>query len=57
VLTGGGYDAAKAQVNDPYLRWIVYTSYATPESTGLSTKAWPWLMYPGTPGTHIMIWR
>ena len=57
VLTGSGYDAAKAQVNDPYLRWVVYTPYATPESTGLSTKAGPgpWLMYPGTPGAHIMI--
>jgi len=57
VLTGSGYDAAKAQVTDPYLRWVVYTPYATPESTGLSTKAGPgpWLMYPGTPGAHIMI--
>ena len=57
VLTGSGYDAAKGQVTDPYLRWVVYTPYATPESTGLSTKAGPgpWLMYPGTPGAHIMI--
>jgi hypothetical protein len=57
VLTGSGYDAAKGQVNDSYLRWVVYTPYATPESTGLSTKAGPgpWLMYPGTPGAHIMI--
>jgi hypothetical protein len=57
VLTGSGYDAAKGQVNDAYLRWVVYTPYATPESTGLSTKAGPgpWLMYPGTPGAHIMI--
>ena len=57
VLTGSGYDAAKAQVNDPYLRWVVYTPYATPESTGLTTKAGPgpWLMYPGTAGAHIMI--
>jgi hypothetical protein len=57
VLTGSGYDAAKAQVNDAYLRWVVYTPYATPESTGLTTKAGPgpWLMYPGTPGAHIMI--
>ena len=32
---------------------------ATPESTGLSTSPGapgaPWLMYPGTPGAHIMI--
>jgi len=57
VLTGSGYDAAKGEVTDPYLRWVVYTPYATPESTGLSTTPGPgpWLMYPGTPGAHIMI--
>lgn len=57
VLTGSGYDAAKAEVIDPYLRWVVYIPYATPESTGLSTTPGPapWLMYPGTPGAHIMI--
>ena len=57
VLTGSGYDAAKGQVTDSYLRWVVYVPYATPESTGLSTTAGPapWLMYPGTPGAHIMI--
>ncbi|MBI3694489.1 MAG: hypothetical protein HY238_06580 [Acidobacteria bacterium] len=57
VLTGSGYDAAKAQVTDPYLRWVVYVPYATPESTGLSTtpSPGPWLMYPGTAGAHIMI--
>src|SRR5437867_7249690 len=57
VLSGSGYDAAKGQVTDPYLRWVVYTPYATPESTGIPTKAGPgpWLMYPGTPGAHIMI--
>lgn len=57
VLTGSGFDAAKGEVNDASLRWVVYTPYATPESTGLSTKSGPgpWLMYPGTPGAHIMI--
>ena len=57
VLTGNGYDAAKGEVTNSYLRWVVYTPYATPESTGLSTTAGPgpWLMYPGTPGAHIMI--
>jgi len=57
VLTGSGYNAAKGEVTDAYLRWVVYTPYATPESTGLSTTAGPgpWLMYPGTPGAHIMI--
>jgi hypothetical protein len=57
VLSGSGYDAAKGQVIDSYLRWVVYTPFATPESTGLTTTAGPapWLMYPGTAGAHIMI--
>jgi hypothetical protein len=58
VLTGSGFDAASGKVTDPYLRWVIYTPYATPESTGLSTKSSPgapWLMYPGTAGAHIMI--
>jgi hypothetical protein len=56
-LTGSGFDAAKGTVTDSYLRWVVYTPYATPESTGLSTTPGtePWLMYPGTAGAHIMI--
>jgi hypothetical protein len=57
VLTGSGYDAAKGEVIDAYLRWVVYVPFATPESTGLSTTSGPgpWLMYPGTAGAHIMI--
>ena len=57
VLTGTGFDSAKGEVTDSYLRWVVYVPYATPESTGLSTTPGPapWLMYPGTPGAHIMI--
>jgi hypothetical protein len=57
VLTGSGFDAAKGEVVNPYLRWVVYIPYATPESTGLTTTPGPapWLMYPGTPGAHIMI--
>ncbi len=58
VLTGTGFDVASGSVNNPYLRWVIYVPYATPESTGLSTKASesaPWLMSPGTAGAHIMI--
>jgi hypothetical protein len=58
VLTGSGFDSSSGKVTDAYLRWVIYTPYATPESTGLSTKASdnaPWLMYPGTAGAHIMI--
>ena len=57
VLTGSSFDAAKGEMVDAYLRWVVYTPYATPESTGLSITPGtaPWLMYPGTAGAHIMI--
>jgi hypothetical protein len=59
VLTGKGYDSAKGEITESYLRWVVYVPFATPESTGLSTSPGspgaPWLMYPGTPGAHIMI--
>ena len=58
VLTGTSFDAAGGKVQDPYLRWVIYVPFATPESTGLSTKpsdGAPWLMAPGTAGAHIMI--
>jgi hypothetical protein len=58
VLTGAGFDTKTGQVTDAYLRWVIYLPFATPESTGLSTKPSenaPWLMFPGTPGAHIMI--
>jgi hypothetical protein len=58
VLTGKSFDPATSKVEDSYLRWVIYVPYATPQSTGLSTKGSdgaPWLMAPGTPGAHIMI--
>jgi hypothetical protein len=58
ILTGSGFDAGSGKVIDPYVRWVIYLPFATPESTGLSTKPSenaPWLMYPGTAGAHIMI--
>lgn len=58
VLTGSSYDAATGKIADRYLRWVLYVPNATVESTGLPTNAGPsvpWLMYPGTPGAHIMI--
>jgi hypothetical protein len=58
VLTGTGFDAATGKVTDSYLRWVIYVPFATPQSTGLSTKSSdgaPWLMSPGTAGAHIMI--
>lgn len=58
VLNGKGFDAASGKVINPYLRWVIYTPYATPATTGLSTEpspGAPWLMFAGTPGAHIMI--
>ncbi len=57
VLTGSSFDSAKGEMVDSYLRWVVYTPYATAASTGLSVVSGtaPWLMYPGTAGAHIMI--
>lgn len=59
VLNGKGYDAASGKVIEPYLRYVVYTPYATQESTGLPLSppgpGGPWIMFPGTAGAHIMI--
>ncbi len=58
VLHGSGFDLAAGEVTDPYLRWVIYTPWATAESTGLATRpipGGPWLMAPGTAGAHIMI--
>ncbi len=58
VLTGSGFDAATGTVTAAYLRWVVYTPFATPETTGLPIRpvpGGPWLMFPGTPTAHIMI--
>lgn len=53
------YNDTTGAVKDTYLRYVVYTPYATPESTGLPVKpeapGMPWLMHPGTHGAHIMI--
>ena len=58
VLTGSNFDAATGKVEDSYVRWVIYVPFATPQSTGLSTKASdgaPWLMSAGTAAAHIMI--
>ncbi|MGI9545536.1 MAG: hypothetical protein ACR2MX_19900 [Cyclobacteriaceae bacterium] len=59
ILSGSSYDDASGEVIDPYYRYVVYISYATPESTGLPAKpraaGEPWLMDPGTHRAHIMI--
>ena len=59
VLSGTRFDAATGKVVDPYLRYVVYTPYATQETTGLPLSppgpGGPWIMFPGTAGAHIMI--
>ncbi len=58
VLTASAFDPATGQATDAYTRWVVYTPFATPETTGLPVApvpGGPWLMYPGTAGAHIMI--
>jgi hypothetical protein len=58
VLTGSGFDPATGVIADAYVRWVIYTPFATPETTGLPLRpveGGPWLMFPGTPTAHIMI--
>ena len=58
IVEGTAFDAAAGTVANMYTRWVIYTPGATAESTGLPTTpapGAPWLMFPGTPGAHIMI--
>jgi hypothetical protein len=58
VLTSSSFDAATGKAENSYLRWVIYVPFATPQTTGLSTKGTdgaPWLMASGTAGAHIMI--
>jgi hypothetical protein len=51
-------DAATGVVNGASYLYVVYTPYATPESTGLTANplaGGPWIMFPGKPWAHIMI--
>lgn len=61
VLTGteDNYNRETGELKDPHLRYVIYTPFATTESTGLPDKphvpGMPWLMDPGTHRAHIMI--
>ena len=59
VFTADDYDAAKGAAVNGYLRYVIYISYATSETTGLPLKptfpGQPWIMDPGTHRAHIMI--
>jgi hypothetical protein len=53
------YNRTTGEIQDGYLRYVVYIPYATAESTGLPLKpdapGMPWIMDPGTHRAHIMI--
>lgn len=53
------YNATTGDVQNGYLRYVIYIPYATAESTGLPLKpdfaGQPWIMDPGTHRAHIMI--
>jgi len=60
-LNGGAdvFDPETGAVEGASWLWVVYTPYATTESTGLPTTeqapGGPWIMRPGTASAHIMI--
>lgn len=53
------YNENTGEVSKGNFRYVVYTPYATAESTGLPLKpeapGMPWIMDPGTHRAHIMI--
>ena len=53
------YDPTTGNVKEGRLRYVIYISFATAESTGLPTSpsvpGMPWIMDPGTHRAHIMI--
>jgi hypothetical protein len=53
------FNRETGEVQNGYLRYVIYVPYATAESTGLPLKAdapgMPWLMDAGTHRAHIMI--
>ena len=53
------YDKSTGELADGQFRYVIYTPFATTESTGLPdkphAKGMPWLMDPGTFRAHIMV--
>lgn len=53
------YDKTQGTLKDGQFRYVIYTPFATAESTGLPlkphAKGMPWLMDPGTHRAHIMV--
>ena len=57
--TDENYDKTTGDLKDGKFRYVIYTPFATTESTGLPSKPHapgiPWLMDPGTHRAHIMV--
>ncbi len=57
--TEATYDKTTGAIGDGQFRYVIYTPFATAESTGLPTKphakGMPWIMDPGTHRAHIMV--
>ena len=53
------YDVTTGELRNGKFRYVIYTPFATTESTGLPDKphapGMPWLMDPGTHRAHIMV--
>ncbi|MGI9552826.1 MAG: hypothetical protein ACR2MT_16600 [Aurantibacter sp.] len=53
------YNKTTGELGDGQYRYVIYTPFATPQSTGLPIKphekGMPWLMDPGTFRAHIMV--
>lgn len=53
------YNIETGELKNGQFRYVIYTPFATPETTGLPikphAKGMPWLMDPGTFRAHIMI--
>ena len=53
------YDISTGELRNGKFRYVIYTPFATTESTGLPDKphapGMPWLMDPGTHRAHIMV--
>lgn len=57
--TEEAYNSQTGELSDGQFRYVIYTPFATSESTGLPdkphAKGMPWLMDPGTFRAHIMV--
>jgi hypothetical protein len=57
--TDENYNKSTGDLKDGKFRYVIYTPFATTESTGLPSKphapGMPWLMDPGTHRAHIMV--